>query len=291
LNLEENVGTMRARHGLKPFTKNTWKFIMKSNLPLVIPIQEHCFGGKPKEWHENAILTNFIFLRKGPTGDLTPKFVNFIKNAKEKGRKILAIGFSSMPVPRSTILEIVTLLAEKCEGSPAVIALVGNKDFSQDKIPKAVEEKAEELKKEGRILEEKGAPFGKLFPELDCIIIHGGLGTTAEALRVGVPVIVTGVLLMDQRFWGKRVYQLGYGPEPVHISDFPHVCVDLVNKALKPGCEWAEKAKIEAKKIIGESEDGVEENVRAFLELEKVAKFANTGPNLVVVEEKNYIYQ
>lgn len=45
--------------------------------------------------------------------------------------------------------------------------------------------RAAELKEEGRLLEASAAPFGKLFPEMDLIIVHGGLGTSAEALRVG----------------------------------------------------------------------------------------------------------
>jgi hypothetical protein len=105
---------------------------------------------------------------------------------------------------------------------------------------------------QGFIFEAKGADYGKLFPLVDCNIVHGGLGTTAEAsaaqqplsllpcflafllprsllsvclhdvfittqatltlppppplplqaVRAGVPCMVTGVLLMDQRFWG-----------------------------------------------------------------------------------------
>jgi len=108
---------------------------------------------------------------------------------------------------------------------------------------------------------------------MDCLIVHGGLGTIAEAMRVGVPIIVTGVLLLDQRFWGKRVKELDIGPEPVHISDFHHVCVDYVNEALKPNSRWSINAKRLAKEI-GESstEDNVEENVRVFEKYFRVSK-------------------
>ena len=41
--------------------------------------------------------------------------------------------------------------------------------------------------------------------------LTGGLGTTAEALKAGTGIIVTGVLLMDQRFWGKRSCMLAVG--------------------------------------------------------------------------------
>eukprot|EP01123_Difflugia_compressa_P010658 TRINITY_DN3966_c0_g1_i1.p1 TRINITY_DN3966_c0_g1~~TRINITY_DN3966_c0_g1_i1.p1 ORF type:complete len:354 (+),score=65.46 TRINITY_DN3966_c0_g1_i1:46-1062(+) len=266
---EDNIPNIRARRGLPPHSKNTWIHIVKTNMPLIIPIQEYAFGGKPSDWHENARLTNFIFLRKGPLSDLSPKFENFLNEAKKNDHPIIAIGFSSMPIPRTTILDIVMLLIERCTRKPAVIALVGNRD-SKEKVSPQLEEKANILKEKGLLLEEKGAPFGRLFPRLDCIIIHGGLGTTAEALRVGVPVIVTGVLLMDQRFWGRRVFELGVGPEPVHISNFPSVCVELVDKALEKNGSWAVKADEIKTKFIGESDDGVEENLRAFMEFTKL---------------------
>jgi UDP:flavonoid glycosyltransferase YjiC (YdhE family) len=33
---------------------------------------------------------------------------------------------------------------------------------------------------------------------MDAFVVHGGLGTTVEALRMKKPVAVTGILLMDQ---------------------------------------------------------------------------------------------
>uniref|UniRef100_A0A6B2LI55 Glycosyl transferase family 28 C-terminal domain-containing protein n=1 Tax=Arcella intermedia TaxID=1963864 RepID=A0A6B2LI55_9EUKA len=171
-----------------------------------------------------------------------------------------------MPVPKTTILEIVTKIARKCDSHPAVIALVGNRDFSAEKIPEKVEQRAKDMEEEGLILVEKGAPFGKLFPLLDTIIIHGGLGTTAEALRVGVPVIVTGVLLMDQRFWGKRVHDLGFGPEPIHITDFKSNCVALLNEALNDCSKFRFLAEKKAQELFpSEDGDGVEENVETCI--------------------------
>jgi UDP:flavonoid glycosyltransferase YjiC (YdhE family) len=47
---------------------------------------------------------------------------------------------------------------------------------------------------------------------MGAIIHHGGAGTTAAALRAGVPAIIT-PFTSDQPFWGRRVYQLGVGPK------------------------------------------------------------------------------
>ena len=49
-------------------------------------------------------------------------------------------------------------------------------------------------------------------------MVHGGLGTTVEALRMRKPTAVTGILLMDQRFWGLVCYEKGVGPKPMHIE-------------------------------------------------------------------------
>lgn len=65
------------------------------------------------------------------------------------------------------------------------------------------------------------------FQKRKTIVMHvvGGLGTTAEALKCGIPVIVTGVLLMDQRFWGCRCFELGVGK--VFVCKFVLVLMSL----------------------------------------------------------------
>jgi len=46
------------------------------------------------------------------------------------------------------------------------------------------------------------------------VVHHGGAGTTAAALRAGVPAFVV-PFLGDQPFWGARVHALGVGPAPL----------------------------------------------------------------------------
>ncbi len=57
-------------------------------------------------------------------------------------------------------------------------------------------------------------PHDWLFPRVAAVVHHGGAGTTAAGLRAGVPSIVI-PLLVDQPFWGQRVYDLGVGPAPI----------------------------------------------------------------------------
>ena len=53
-----------------------------------------------------------------------------------------------------------------------------------------------------------------LFPRTAAIVHHGGAGTTAAALRAGVPSLVV-PFMADQPFWGQRVFDLGAGPRPI----------------------------------------------------------------------------
>ncbi len=58
------------------------------------------------------------------------------------------------------------------------------------------------------------APHDWLFPHMAAVVHHGGAGTTAEGLRAGRPTAVC-PSFGDQPFWGKRVHELGAGPEPI----------------------------------------------------------------------------
>jgi len=58
------------------------------------------------------------------------------------------------------------------------------------------------------------APHSWLFPQMAAVVHHGGAGTTAAAIRAGVPAVVV-PFTSDQPFWGRRVHELGVGPKPV----------------------------------------------------------------------------
>jgi UDP:flavonoid glycosyltransferase YjiC (YdhE family) len=61
-------------------------------------------------------------------------------------------------------------------------------------------------------------PHEWLFPRLAGVVHHGGAGTTAAAIRAGLPQLVV-PHFSDQGFWGRRVQELGVGPAPVRRRD------------------------------------------------------------------------
>ena len=57
-------------------------------------------------------------------------------------------------------------------------------------------------------------PHGWLFPQMACIVHHGGSGTTGEAIRSRKPQVVV-PFSVDQPFWAKRMEMHGVAPGPI----------------------------------------------------------------------------
>lgn len=72
-----------------------------------------------------------------------------------------------------------------------------------------------------------GAPHDVLFPRVAAIAHHGGAGTTAEALRSGVPQVVVPFAL-DQPFFARRVHEIGCGARPLAVG---HTSVEAMRAA------------------------------------------------------------
>jgi UDP:flavonoid glycosyltransferase YjiC (YdhE family) len=65
-----------------------------------------------------------------------------------------------------------------------------------------------------RIYAIDSVPHDWLFPRVAAVVHHGGAGTTAASLRMGVPSVIV-PFIADQPFWGQTVHQLGVGPRPI----------------------------------------------------------------------------
>ncbi len=57
-------------------------------------------------------------------------------------------------------------------------------------------------------------PHDWLFPQLSAVLHHGGAGTTAEALRAGIPSLIM-PFFFDQFFWARQLHRRGLGPAPL----------------------------------------------------------------------------
>jgi len=64
------------------------------------------------------------------------------------------------------------------------------------------------------VLAVQSVPHDWLFPRVAAVVHHGGPGTTASALRAGVPSVgIPG--FYDQPYWSRRIAALGVGPAPI----------------------------------------------------------------------------
>ena len=79
------------------------------------------------------------------------------------------------------------------------------------------------------------------------------------------PTAVTGILLMDQRFWGFVCHEKGVGPKPVHIEGFKDIATDWADRALDAESDYAKAAA--ALSFGDEANDGVSCNVSEFVRL------------------------
>jgi len=306
-----SIGALRRAFGLGPL--DTWEALRKHNIPLIIPMQAGTFSRPSDWWDSieltdfiflsaqsktrssppsigalpgdeaagvqvvNGIAVNAIATRDGSAVDgwrrtlhlaLGSDLACFLSNAREHRARVCLVTFSSMPVSRRVVLQCITKMVEECRFDLRLI-YVGRREDG----PVELEARASDLAAQGRFLEMERTDFGMLFPEVDCFVVHGGLGTTVEALRSRKPVCVTGPLLLDQRFWGMVCFQQGVGPEPIHIDSFRNSCVDFVNDAVDPldPRGWRQRARTLKWSSGGVDGDGVTVNV------DRVASLVRNG--------------
>jgi UDP:flavonoid glycosyltransferase YjiC (YdhE family) len=164
--------------------------ILNGFSPAVVP--------RPEDWGDNIHLTGWWFPE--PREWSPPReLVRFL----EAGPAPVFIGFGSMPLPEPA--ETLGVILESLQKTRMRAVLHrGWGGLEGDALPPSI-----------HIIDY--APYDWLFPRMAALVHHGGSGTTGFALRSGIPSLVI-PFVFDQFFWGKRVYQLGAGPQPIPIT-------------------------------------------------------------------------
>ncbi len=164
---------------------------------------------RPPDWEEHIHLTGYWY-PKDENWKPPPDLVEFLAS----GTPPVFIGFGSMPLPDPAGATQIILAALARAGMRGVLH-AGWGGLGEGDLP----EYAYKL---------EYAPYDWLFPHMALVVHHGGSGTTALALRAGVPSLVTPILF-DQFFWGDRVAALGVGPRPL---PFKRLTVDRLAAAI-----------------------------------------------------------
>ncbi|MEL6606035.1 MAG: glycosyltransferase [Cyanobacteria bacterium J06614_10] len=160
----------------------------------------HCYSRhvapEPSDWPEQVVASGYWFLDQQATWE-PPENLQAFLNA---GDAPVYVGFGSMAgrdPERLTRIVIEALQQAKVRG----ILATGWGGLSADDLPET-------------IFKLEQAPHDWLFPQMAAVVHHGGAGTTAAGLRAGCPTVIC-PFFGDQPFWGRRVYELGVGSEPI----------------------------------------------------------------------------
>lgn len=228
--------------------KQTWakQRVLLESTPSLLLASRHVVP-PPADWPPHHHVTGYLFDDESDW-QAPPDLVDFLAT----GEKPVYIGFGSMVVRKPATTTQMILEAVQRSGKRAIL-LSGWAGLGALDIPREV-----------FVL--KYAPHTWLFPRIAVAVHHGGAGTTAAALRAGAPSIVVPFIL-DQSFWGQRLYELGVGAKPI-----PHRKLTADNLAAALLDITANPAMKENVVALGEkiaAEDGIgnaERMIKALLE-------------------------
>lgn len=200
---------------------------------------------KPKDWGEHINISGFSFLSLASTYKPPDDLAAFLA----AGPPPVYIGFGSIVVEKPDELTQMIFNAVKRAGVRALVSK-GWGGVGGSSPP------------EGVFLL-GNCPHDWLFPQVSCVVHHGGAGTTAIGIALGKPTVVV-PFFGDQPFWGAMIHRAGAGPEPVPFKKMTEeTLVRSITMALGP--EILPAAKKISETIQGEK-PGAEEAVRYFIE-------------------------
>ncbi|MBM3179234.1 MAG: glycosyltransferase family 1 protein [Chloroflexi bacterium] len=188
------VNEFRERFGLRRMNASDFHHILNSTIllsaysPKVIP--------HPRDWSDNVHITGHWFQDSQSVWQPSVELENFLA----QGESPVYVGFGSMAGCDPERLTALVLEALSKSGQRGVLA-TGWGGLNTTNAPKHV-----------FVLD--SAPHGWLFPRMSAVVHHGGAGTTAEGLRAGMPTVIV-PFIVDQRFWGERLYEIGVGVKPM----------------------------------------------------------------------------
>lgn len=186
------IRQLRQELGLPP--GNHPLFDEKYSPNLVLAMFSSVLGTPQPDWVPQAKVTGFAFYdRLLPGQKLSAELGDFLAS----GSPPVVFTLGSSAVQRAGKFYTESLEAVKVLGCRAVF-LVGVEEF-KNQLPMPLPDSA---------ITVDYAPFSELFPRAAAIVHQGGVGTTAQALRAGVPMLVI-PYAFDQPDNAARVVRLG----------------------------------------------------------------------------------
>lgn len=198
---------------------------------------------KPEDWGDEVDVSGFVFLDLASSFKPPEDLVKFL----DSGDTPIYIGFGSIVVDDADRFTEMIFEAVKLAGVRALVSK-GWGGLGNENIP-------------DNIFMLENTPHDWLFPRVKACVIHGGAGTTAIALKCGLPTMVV-PFFGDQHFWGSMLERCNMGPAAVPYKS-------LSAEKLAEGIKYllTDKAKEAAGEIARDIElegDGAENACRSF---------------------------
>lgn len=191
------LNQIRKKFGLPPMGATG---ITSPHLNL-IPLSPLVYPPHPL-WEARHRLTGYWFTADPAGWSPPPALLRFL----ESGEPPAVISLGAMSIGGNDAGEMVQLVLHAVREAGARAILQGwDKAAREAKLPETV-------------LQVGSVPHGWLFERAGWVVHHGGFGTTAAGLRAGIPSIVIPHII-DQFIWGKKVHELGVGPQPISRKD------------------------------------------------------------------------
>ncbi|MEU9191410.1 glycosyltransferase [Streptomyces sp. NPDC048484] len=191
----DTTRALRTRLGLPPLgsraarlarERRDWQ-VHHGFSPLVVP--------RPRDWRPGLGVAGYWW-----PYDLEPQLPDALRDFLDAGPPPVFFGLGSATVPDAERLSAVVVRALRAAGVRGVVqrgwaglAATGDDMFTVDEVPHAA-----------------------LFPRMAAVVHHAGAGTTAAALRAGVPTVPVPVQF-DEAFWAARLVSLGVAPAAVPL--------------------------------------------------------------------------
>jgi UDP:flavonoid glycosyltransferase YjiC (YdhE family) len=225
-----------------PFAWGPLRRLQRDRYPVLYGFSELLYP-RPADWGPWVHMTGYWFQGPPPGWEPPAGLVAFL----EEGPPPVAIGFGSVPEGSPGSLTLLALDALRRSGRRGVllsgIGALGGVDLP----PWAY------------LIDE--IPYDWLFPRTAAVVYHGGLGTTLEALRAGVPTVCI-PHHTEQFLWAERLLELGAGPPIVPRVDLSaETLAAAIDAAVTDEATRRRVAELGAQLA---AEDGVGNAVRAF---------------------------
>ncbi|NDJ21332.1 glycosyltransferase [Nostoc sp. B(2019)] len=213
--IHKHISQLRAELGLLPVKRHTF-FSDLFSPELVLALYSPVIAKRRSNYPANTQITGFTFDRQLPDQQLSPTLLEFLDSGSPP--IVFTLGSSAVYAVDAEKFYTQSVIAAQKLGYRAVLLVNNTQNLPSKPLPKG-------------IIAVNYAPHSEIFPRAALIVHQSGMGTTAQALLAGIPMLLV-PYEYEQPDTAARLVRLGVGrilkPQQYHAD---RVAIEL-NKLL-----------------------------------------------------------